>query len=244
MVPQSCALPVLITRPEEQARRFASQVTARFGDAVSVVVSPLLAPEFFSPRLPDRAYKALILTSETAVHAAQILMAQGVTLPEQAYCVGGHTAKVAASAGFSARSADGNADALFDDLMKAPHRGPYLHLRGKDTRGDLAGRLTAAGRLTDEAIVYAQIACPLSTSAAELLATEGPVCIPVFSPRSARLLAQALDRLPRNATLHIVAISAAVGPELSAVGPATLTIAAEPTAKAMLDAMGDLVFNA
>lgn len=226
-------VPVILTRPAEQSARFAQMLAERFGDALQIITSPLMAPVFLSADLSGSAAQALILTSETGAKAAGGLPG----LPRQAWCVGDRTAEAARAAGFAAQSAGGDADALVATLLSARPTGPLLHLRGQDSRGDVAHRLTRAGLPTAEAVVYAQQEQPLTAPAAQLLRGPDPVLVPLFSPRSAKLFAGTRPLAP----VLVAAFSPAVAQALGDLVPAHLSIATRPDAAAMIDAIVPLI---
>ncbi len=181
-------------------------------------------------------HRALIFTSQTGVEAY-------ARLPERkaqtAYCVGQRTADRALEAGLRAISADGDADALVAMILSAGEAGPLLHLRGRDSRGDVAERLTAAGCPTEAVILYAQEVQPLSDAAMQMLKGPGPVIAPLFSPRTAAILAAALPEPPR-APLWLAAFSAA---NISLLTDDRLIIATRPDSDSMLDAVADLIHS-
>ncbi|HEY6919517.1 MAG TPA: uroporphyrinogen-III synthase [Tabrizicola sp.] len=229
--------PVLVTRPRAEAEVFAAALTARFGSRVQPLVSPLLAPRLLSPPIPDRDYAAVIFTSAQAVEAAGHL---DRALPALAWCVGRKTADVATAAGFRARSADGDADALAESIAQDPPDGRILYLRGVDTRGNLLEKLVSSGIETDVAIVYEQVAQPLTPQALSVLAAPTDVIVPLFSPRTARLFCASLP--PASpARLHVAAMSDAVAEPLHALDPAALVVARKPDGPAMLDAVETLL---
>ncbi len=234
MAPQS----FLLTRPAAQSIRLAQALRSRFGTDHQIVVAPLMAPVFLHPVLPDIAFGALILTSETGAEAARRLSAEGCALPTFAYCVGDRTAVSAAAAGFVTLSAGGDASDLLTLIRQSAHRGPLLHLRGTDSRGDVAETLVLAGIETYQVAVYTQIAQPLPPAAAALLARSDPVIVPLFSPRSARLLV-ALG--PFKAPLYVAALSPAVASAAATLPPATMVTAAHPDAASLLDALDTLL---
>lgn len=238
MTPQSRPLPVLLTRPAAQADRFAADLRARFGGAVEPVASPLMEPEFLLPDWPDGDYSCLILTSETGVEAAVRLREAGRTLPRRAICVGDRTAAVARAAGFDAQSAQGDAEAVIALILGNDDPGPFLHLRGKDARGDIAPRLAAKGRPAVAAVVYDQRAAPLSSEARRLLAGERPVLVPLFSPRSADLL---VAQGPFSAPLLVVALSPAVASRAEALGARRVLVAERPDGAAMMEVIATLI---
>lgn len=237
MAPQSRALPVLLTRPEAQGDRFAAMLRERFGDAIEVVASPLIAPVFHAPDLPEGDHAAVILTSETGVEAATRLAARQ-PLPKLALCVGDRTAHAARAAGFQARSAAGDADALLAMILADPPKGRLLHLHGRETRGDLAARLTAAGLCVDAATVYAQEPRPLTPQARVLLDGDGPVVVPLFSPRTARLFAATG---PHRAALWVAALSPAVAQALGSLAVARMVVSPRPDAASLIGVMAPLI---
>lgn len=232
MARQSRAPVVLLTRPAPQSQRFAQALQARL-PLVQVMMSPLMQTEWLHPPLPDRTFGALILTSETGAEAAGHLRATGIPLPETAFCVGPRTTDTARTAGFAAISADGDVHALAALIRSAQPQGPLLHIRGEDVAGNLAETLTNGGIETHSAILYAQRPCPLSAAALTLLQGEGPVLVPLFSPRSAQILAQALPP-DTKAPLWIVAISQAAATAAPALTPARLAVAPHPDGGNML----------
>ena len=241
MATQSRAKTLLLTRPEPQATRFARRLVTTYGDSLRVVISPLMRPRYLQPALPNRPYTALILTSETGAEAARRISAAGKGLPQLAYCVGDRTASVAAACGFQPVSAQGDADALVALIAGRGGTGPLLFLHGAETRGTVAERLNSAGIETDSAVVYDQIACPLTDEARASLTLPDPVLLPLFSPRTARLFAdQAQDIAPR-APLWVAALSPAVAAETASLAPERLEIARTPEAESMLLALAALI---
>lgn len=238
MTSQSRPISVLLTRPSVQGERFAADLAKRFGNAVQPVASPLMTPFLLAPEWPDIDYGCLILTSETGVEAAVHLREAGRVLPLRAVCVGDRTASVAQAAGFNARSAHGDAEALLRLVLGQDDPGPFLHLRGKEARGDIAPRLMAAGRMAHSAVVYEQRATPLSREARTVLSTAAPVIVPLFSPRSADLL---VAEGPFRASLRIAALSQAVAEHAEALSPDEMIVAERPDGASMLDAVGTLI---
>ena len=229
------AVPVLLTRAEAQSRAFATALTDRFADRLRPVIAPLMAPEHLRPALPAGTFAGVIFTSAQGVEAAVRL---GVPLPRQAWCVGTQTAAKARAAGFEAHAAGGDAAALVAAIIGKPPTGRLLHLRGEDSRGEVAERLVSAGIETESVVVYRQAAQPLAPDAVALLQAEGPVIVPVFSPRSAALLHAALPADLR-ADLSLVAMSDAVAEALAKVPHLALAVAKRPDADAMLEAVAE-----
>jgi uroporphyrinogen-III synthase len=220
-----------------EARAFASALEGRFGPRVRPVLAPLMAVRTLAPTLPPGPFAGVIFTSAAGVAAALQL---GTDLPRMAWCVGRRTAERAAAAGFRARSAEGDADALVAAILADPPPGRLLHLHGEDTRGAVAERLVSAGIETVSLSVYRQEAQPLTPEAAAVLGADGTVILPLFSPRSAVLFRAALPPGAR-ATLLLAAMSAAVADEARAIPHGALLTALHPTAEAMLEACGALL---
>ena len=231
MPAQSLAPTVLLTRPAAQSASFAQSLQAQVGGR-RVVVSPLMVTVFHTVTLPKEPLQGVILTSQTGAEAAGRLRTQ---LPDLAYCVGDRTAQVAREAGFRVQSAQGDAEALLALILREKPQA-LIHLRGREARGDLAQRLSAAGVFTQERVVYAQDAQPLSDEAVAVLSGKAPVLVPLFSPRSAEILGAAWQGLATHAPLVVVAISQAVA-EAAAFCPTKPVLAAHPDAPSMLDAV-------
>ncbi|HLQ18424.1 MAG TPA: uroporphyrinogen-III synthase [Tabrizicola sp.] len=229
--------PVLVTRPRAEAEAFAASLQARFGDRIRSVVAPLLAPRFLTPVIPESGYAAVIFTSAQAVEAALRL---NHPFPRLAWCVGRKTAEVARAAGFSARSAEGDAETLAKAILRDPPRGRVLYLRGVDTRGNLLEILHNSGVATDDAIVYEQQQQPLTQEAVSLLRAPLDTIVPLFSPRTATLF---LASLPADlrARVHFAAMSASVAEPLHATFHVQLVVARHPDAPSMLDAVETLL---
>lgn len=223
------AIAILITRPQPQADRLAADLRAALGAAVNLIVSPLMETRFPAVELPAGRFEALILTSEAGAEAAGRLRQAGQTLPIRALCVGNRTAKVAQSYGFEAEILGPTADALVQAVVANRPTGPLLYLRGRDISADIETELTAQGIQTVSAIVYEQAALPLPPTA---LAQSGPIILPLFSTRSARLV---FDSLPVGMTAHLH--PCLIAENLLAAVPLALhpqtTVADRPDGKAM-----------
>ncbi len=230
----------LLTRPAAQSDRFAAMLQSRFG-AVTVIDSPLIAPVYLTPPLPAGPFSALIFTSEAGVEGYRRRSAEGALAVQNAFCVGDRTALAAREAGLTAVSAGGDAAALMALIADQAKPGQLLYLHGQDVRVDLAEVLRSAGIETVSAVVYRQDAQPLTPEARQALHQPDPLIVPLFSPRTARLFAQALGADPVFAPLDIVAMSPAVAAELDGLHARSLHIAHHPDAVAMLDAIARLL---
>jgi len=179
----------------------------------------------------------LAFTSENGVAvAAPHLGGTG----RRAWCVGDRTAAAARAAGFAAASAGGDAAALAALIGRARPAGEIVHLSGRHQRGDLVARLARAGLRARRVVVYDQVARPLPQPARAALAGGAPVLVPLFSPRSAALLSDAVAPGVR-APLLVAALSPAVAAAWDGPGQGALAVAERPEAEALLAAMGRLL---
>ena len=220
---------LLLTRPAAAAARFLAAVRAA-GAGARAIISPLIELEFLVPDLPEIAVSGLILTSENGATGAGRL---GLAAGTRAFCVGDQTARAARRAGFQAISAGGDADALVALILARAEVGPLLHLRGEHARGDVATRLSALGVPTRDITAYRQNRLPLTPDAQLALAGEEGIVAPLFSPRTASIMA---DSGPFRAPLTVVAISAAVADASAALAPRDVILAPRSDGVAMLRA--------
>lgn len=202
------------------------------GVVQEIIQSPLMEIEILPISVPWADYRGLIFTSENGVRS-YVQARCGLDFP--AYCVGDRTAKAASEAGLRAHSARGSADDLIKLIKDAGVAGRLLHIRGEHTRGDIAGRI---GAQVDEVVAYHQVPRPLNSTALAALAGQRAVVLPLFSPRTARLLFN--ESVGIAAPLRVIAISTAV--KTAALGSdfnenTDIQIAASPDAAAMLQAI-------
>jgi uroporphyrinogen-III synthase len=207
---------LLLTRPSQDSRRFAAMLPDW-----RAVISPILrivAVDHDAAALRDAP--GLVFTSAHAVPAA------GPGRGRLALCVGGHTAQVAHAAGFDVWTGNGFAEGLLPLIDAAGV--PLIHPHGRH----LAKRLPVPGM-----VVYDQQAVPLTNEGGALLAGTAPVILPLFSPRSARLVADAARGA--RAPLWPVAISEAAWAAWAAP-VAGHAVAQRPEAAAMVAAIRSL----
>lgn len=217
---------VLLTRPAEPSARFAARLAARW-PGLEVVISPLQEVRPLEWPRPETAAEALIFTSQNAVEAAARAGLRGL-----AYCVGNQTTERAAKAGFTAISAEGEAQAL---VARIAADGPKTvwYLRGREAQGDVAGRLRDLGFTAFEAVVYEMAACPLDPAAKSLLQTGRPVLLPLFSPKSARRAETVLSGT--TAPLAVLALSEAVARAAQGLEARLRLVAKRPDADGMVE---------
>jgi len=226
--------PLLMTRPRAASQVFAARFRDRFGADWPVILAPVMEIETLDAAIP--AFDAVIFTSQNAVAP---LVARVPAEGRRAYCVGRKTARAALDAGFQVVEGGGDAAALLDVIRSAQRGGRLLHARGEEIAFPLYEKLNSAGIETVEAVLYRQKPQSFPPELLARIAAAGPVLAPIFSPRSARLLAAQLQG--RDLTLRIAAISPAVAEAAAALDPEALEIATRPDAAGVEDALARLI---
>lgn len=206
---------VLLTRPQPDSQSFAALLSTLPETAhLPVLIAPLMR---IVPVPHDSAALAaaagLVFTSAHAVASA------GPGRGRPAICVGERTGQVARDAGFAVIQGAGTADSLVPLIAASPV--PLVHPHGRH----LAQRLAVPG-----IVVYDQRPQPLTARARAALMGARPVVVPVYSPRSARLLAGMAAGA--RAPLWLVAISDAAAAAWTAPA-ARRAVADQPSGRAM-----------
>lgn len=220
---------LVLTRPLPASRRVARTVRAA-GWPGAILFSPI----FEIVTVPGAVLPAgtLVFTSENGVRAAAGL---GVLAGRVAVAVGERTARVARGVGAECLSAGGTVDDL-EALLLRRGGGPYIHCRGRNAAGDLACRLRSAGFAAEEVVLYDQQAVPLGQAARDALAGPRAAVLPLFSPRSARFVAEDLPASPVATT--VLALSAQVAAAWPWEG---VRVTERPDMAAMIKTLGGLV---
>lgn len=222
---------ILLTRPEPAAGQFAQALRQMLGE-VEVIVSPLMRIEWCGRG--ERPDGVPVFTSARGVEG--FVRAWGRP-GGPCWCVGDATAQAAGTAGFEARSAQGDAEMLVRAIMDSGEAGPFHHYRGAHARGEVAGRLGDAGRDAAQTVVYDQVAQALNPQARMRLDREEPVIVPLFSPRTA---VQFRGAAPFRAPVFAAVMSDAVAAALGDLPCVRVAFAERPDAGAMLDAVKGL----
>lgn len=228
------AAQILLTRPRQGSVRFAHELRRVLPCDVSIHISPVMDIVPCDDAIDLGPVRGVILTSENAVPA---LIAKTDRRDLPVYTVGTRAADAARAAGFNARTAGEDADALVATLLQERPVPPLLHLRGAVARGNIAVRLSTHGLLTRDVVAYEQTACDLSADALALFRGAAPLVLPLFSPRSAALLSMAATG---SAPRTVVALSWAVAAELPLGWAKTVVIAARPDGASMQEAITGL----
>ena len=221
---------LLLTRPQKDAQAFAQEVLSH-QPAAQILISPVLT---ITPigTLPDlSAYAAVVFTSR---HAVACFAHAHIPKKMTCFAVGEATAEAAKKLGFLVISSAGAAQDLILLVQKTGAAGPLIHPHGQHARGQIAAILTKKGIPCAECVIYDQIETPLSVQARALLTQPQALLVPVFSPRSARLL-QRYGPLPNGS--EIIAISQTVAACFSTQPHIKTTVACHPNRGAMLKAV-------
>ena len=221
---------LLLTRPQKDAQAFAQEVLSH-QPAAQILISPVLT---ITPigTLPDlSAYAAVVFTSR---HAVACFVHAPIPKKMTCFAVGEATAEAAKKLGFSVINSAGAAQGLILLVQKTGAARPLIHPHGHHARGQIATTLTKKGIPCAECVIYDQIETPLSIQARALLTQPQALLVPVFSPRSARLL-QRYGPLPNGS--EIIAISQTVAACFSTQPHIKTTVACHPNRGAMLKAV-------
>ena len=222
--------PILVlTRPEPEASRFAEALFAAWGQSCEVLRAPAfrIVPVEVSEDLSGTDH--VVLTSANGVRQLDRL---DIPKAATAWCVGNRTAEEARAVGFEARSAGGDAADLVALIAEAAPRGRMVHVSGRHTRGDVAGRLRALGLDCRAVVAYEQVEEPPTAALLGAMQGNRPLVAPVFSPRSTLSLMVA----NRTAPLHVIAMSGAVAQAVEGLDADTVRVARQPDGPAMTDA--------
>ena len=218
------AIPLIMTRPLPASEAFLRTLPPDLLDRLNPVFSPLIEIVPLHPTDPMADADAAVFSSANGVAAAPA--GHGRT----AYCVGPATTAAAQAHGWDARQCGATANDLVETLTRTAPTQRLVHLSGRHTRGDVAARLTAAGLKVQHIALYDQRQCALSDQAKDSILRENRVIVPLFSPRTATQFA---TEVPRRASVHVIALSAAVADALGARPWGGVTIADSPDARAM-----------
>jgi uroporphyrinogen-III synthase len=220
---------VVVTRTQPGADH-----TARALEAAgrSVIVAPLLEVRSVPSAAAPDGVQAVAVTSG---HAAAQLTSLGLDPTTPVFAVGDATARLARAAFPNTVSASGDAADLAA-LIRArlsPSGGPILFPHGRETAGDLAGALRAAGFVVQDRIVYETApveALPAPLAAA--LQTDSVEWVLFHSPKGAQTGTELLR--PHSRRLCCACLSEAVAAAAQAAPWLEIRVAAAPTDASLL----------
>ncbi len=222
---------LLLTRPEAGSRAFLEALTERGVTGVTAIVSPLFDYEAVEHALVEPGADLIFTSGEAVRHA-------GPGAGRLAWCVGDHTARTAAAAGFVTRNAGGDANDLIALIRSAKPERKLVHFRGEVSAADICGALSVAGLNCSDRIVYRKIPKPLAEDADAALMGKTPVLLPLFSPETATLL---VDQGPFAAPITVCALSENVARASVPLDPVEMKISAKPDLATMVRLVAGLI---
>lgn len=227
---------VLITRPSPDAETFAAKCESA---GLEPLLAPLISVRFRPESLTIDNFGAIAFTSANGVRAF------AHTSPDRSlpvYCVGQATADAASRAGFATvHIAAGDVDSLAETIanVAAPSTKPVLHVAGTRRAGDLLALLEKAGIAAKRQVLYeTQEAISLPAIAAQAFQEPQRLYVPLFSPRTARLLVALIKQAGLQEHTHTadaICLSKAVAEAASGLSWASVSIVSERNANAVLD---------
>ncbi|WP_158047835.1 uroporphyrinogen-III synthase [Skermanella pratensis] len=228
---------ILVTRPREDARAFASELRGR---GFEPMVQPLLEVRNLpGPPLELDGVQALLFTSANGVRATA---ARTTRRDLPALAVGDATARCAADAGFTrVESAGGDVESLARLAVRVldPAAGRLYHAAGSAVAGDLAGDLGRAGFTVERQVLYAaEPVTELLPGTAEALYAGTIDAVLFFSPRTAQSFVKVVEKAglaDRLGEVLAFCLSEAVGTAVRTVGWRDILTARRPDQAALLD---------
>ena len=229
---------LLMTRPQAASERFLDELARDGITGFRSIISPLFDIHAMDG-LPDLSgVKGLIFTS---AHGVESFRQMGGPPDLPCYTVGPATAEAARTHGMTVYSSRGSADDLQNFIFSKQPDAPLMHLHGVHVSGDLAQALTGKGVPTRAAAIYDQHQNPLNKTAIDALNSSFPVVIPLFSPRSGRLLTCTLGE---GKSLLIAAMSEMVAKSVPGIHIRGMCIAQTPDSASLRICVAQLLQKA
>ncbi len=226
--------PILVlTRPYASAQRLKAQINDGLAVPCGVIISPALeiVPNKSLHNLSQ--FDGVIVTSKHAV--------QGKLNGIRTFCVGETTAQAAVKAGGQLIHCAPDVDALLVWLKKQPDLGRLIYLRGSHVTLDIRANLALCGIACEQYQAYRQNVIPLTPDAIAAIEGEQSAILPLFSPRSARLVGQVVTRLGQG--LCVIAISPAVAQAWCETTGGICAVATRPTGSSMVEKIMTALHN-
>ncbi len=229
---------VLITRPQPDADAFVSICETA---GLTAVVAPVMSVRFLHDWTLPQGTAALAFTSSNGVRA----FAHGSAERElPVFCVGDATEEAARQSGFKrTASADGDVNSLAALIADnaAAIQGELVHIAGTKLAGDLSALLDEKGVPASRLFAYeATAVTSLPNVAAAAIEDNDPLCVALFSPRTARIfldLTAAANLNEALTTCRAVCLSAAVAEMTRQVDWRRIDVANARSNAAMIDAI-------
>jgi len=232
---------VLVTRPAEDASRTA-ETLARLGHAA--LIAPLLEIRFLDgPEISLAGVQAILATSGNSIRA---LARRSPRRDIPVFAVGTQTANAARAESYLEivdAAGDSRALASLVHGRARPDAGVLLHAAGTDSRNEWREQLRSSGFEVRRTVLYeARAARELPPAARSALQSGSIDALIVFSPRSAQILADCVQRASlASACRRVTAccISAEAAEALRDIPFAAIRVAAHPDHAAVLALLDD-----
>lgn len=238
---------VLLTRPRQQAEPFAERLRHDIDRPLTLLSAPMTQILEETGEFSTDGLQGLLFTS---VNAVEIFASRSTRRDLPALCVGDRTAETARSHGMSAESARGDASALATLAQQAyrPGAGDYLHLRGRQSTGDVAGALAVEGINVHEVVLYD--ATPIWSVPPDVQTSleAGRIDAALFfSPRASRIFTQLASAAAQSGRAWglqratAVAISSAAAQPLRELDIGAIQVATAPDSASVVSKLQELL---
>lgn len=218
---------LLLTRPEGGNERFCLNIEHLLGQC-EILDNPLQKIEFLETLIEVKEESILIFTSINGLRASEKYNLRN----KKCFVVGENTRKIATSAGYEVLASSSDQENLLKLIKLKNPTESMVHIRGKHTAGNLCDSLKNNDFSCFEITGYNQQPLKIKKQIFHKVKSGRPVILPIFSPRSAKLLLNELDLTG----FHVAAMSEAVSKELGSVDLADLVISEKPDLISMQEA--------
>ena len=226
---------ILVTRPINQALRFAKDLENAGVKSEQILIDPILRINALDATFDFSNVEGILITSKNALSHLPIgLVERG--LP--AYCVGSSTTRLACECGLVAKNMGKTAKELANALAEISPKGLLVHVRGSFTTIDFSDYFLGTELKIENLITYHQTEQPLKPETQSILQTERGVVVPLFSTRSA----QSFCKMKYSWNRHTaVVISENVAKYCEKAGFGQIVVSLQPDARSMLEAIDPLM---
>ena len=226
---------ILVTRPIDQALRFAKDLENAGVKPEKILIDPILQINALDATFDFSNVRGILITSKNALsHLPTGLVERGFP----AYCVGSSTTRLAFERGLVAKNMGKTAKELANALVKTSQKGLLVHVRGSFTTIDFSDHFPGPELKIENLITYHQTEQPLKPETQNLLQTGRGVVVPLFSTRSA----QSFCKMKYSWNRHTaVVISENVAKYCEEAGFGQIIVSLQPDARSMLEAIVPLM---
>jgi uroporphyrinogen-III synthase len=228
---------LIVTRPQPDAEELQRKLEVR-GHRVSV--APLLDIRMGPQRpIPNRPYRAVLITSANGARALAEHPARARLLGMAAYAVGTQSRAAALGVGFTkVVQTGGDVGAVIARVQQDldPAEGPLLYLSGEETSGDLETVLTRSGFEVDRVIMYAAVpASELSAPVTSIIRRRAAEGVLLYSRRTAKVWTKCIAAADLGPYVQGI-IHFCLSPTVASAVPSgrRVRVAASPSDQAML----------